>query len=1188
MRERAMTSHGDAASLQALRNEDERARKLALEEFTRPVVLIAGAGTGKTTALVRRLVSWAMGEGWKRHEQEDAERTAGEVLQRVVCITFTDKATLEMAARVHEVLAAVAEGKTQDWLPAELDAGVRSARAHALIAAEGRLRVSTIHGFCQGLLKTHALSAGLKPGFTVDSGGDVRRLLAEESFAELMPQLLAVRNVAVKSVLDSGHGVEDLLTVLREFVHTGVRSEDLEAMDLDIAKARRLAAELVPIATDLHKRIPVQARGEGRESRRLRLIEWLTSRASGEASFNCDVDTDLLETCDFKKLSVDPTKHERAALGSDAAHHQDLAGRVSEGASDLFRFDPELLGAAREVLLQLLRALEERLRLRGVVSFDDLLRHTRDLLDVHPDLAQELAAGMDQLMVDEVQDTDPCQYAIVKALAFGPGARPSLFVIGDPKQCIYTFRNADLAALDAFQAELLDHGAIEAKLSVNFRSTSAVLEEVSALVKPAMAEERGAQPRFEPLLAGKNSRVNFPTGTEAIEVWDVSPVAPPVAETTGPRGGKPKAAKKPDEPGVHVLRKREAAAVAEDILAQNAAGTPWKECLVLLRVRSDQNILLEAMRERGIPVQGENEKNWHRRREVVDAANALIAVLDHADDVALLGWLRSPMVGLPDAAVAAFWRTECRQRLGDASFKADRSDIGHESTGCIKAAVAIADDALQVAGIEMPSFTASLSTAIRDLLFLRWHFAHSDLATFFGEFRRRTGCMATESRRSLGELRLIGVEDLLADVQADLAAGRPHTRVVEDLRARLRADIAVDTTLPVDPQVDAVRVMTVHKAKGLEADQVWFCDVSRKKHTATVGLDHETAVHRSAGRGGRGRICAFEMFGARSLGVAEAKTASERREELEVVRLLYVAATRARHRLVISGGLESLTKDGGPSQSLQLLRVLAPRHAAGCAQARSAFASGAATWLQTGDTPVLWRRISVAEKPASGSPKEKAAVPVLAVVPEIAADARVRAMLPLTIAVSSLHSSGVKAAAEEEEGDLDGARLRKTAAERGTLLHKALELWNAENAPAAELRRITEVLRLDVPAPGNPVTDESRRTALAALTKFAGSTLCERFVVVAPRIRAREFPLLAPGGSHASGALIGTIDMLYEDADGTIVIVDYKSDRSEIPELIERHRLQLATYVEALRAFLPAQSVRAELWSFHNDVIVRI
>lgn len=1172
---------------ESLRREDATARELAQQEFKQPVVLIAGAGTGKTTTLVRRLVTWAMGEGWDRRQQGDAERTAGEVLQRVVCITFTDKATLEMAARVHEVLAAIAEGKPQDWLTLPLDATTQVARARALIAAEGRLRVSTIHGFCQGLLQSHAMTAGLKPLFTVDSDGDVRRLLAEEVLAELMPQLLDAHSPALKAVLDSGHGVGDILSVLRELVHAGVRSDDLALMDLDVATARCRATELLSLANEVHARIPVGARGEGRQSRRMRLIEWLSSRANGERAFDREADQDLLNNCDFKKLADELNQDEQGALSPNAAHYQELAGRVSEGAKDLLRFDPVLLGAAREVLMQMLRALEEKLRLRGVVTFDDLLRQARDLLVNQPDLAAELAAGMDQLMVDEVQDTDPCQYAIVKALAFGAGARPALFVIGDPKQCIYTFRNADLAALDEFRAFLISNNAVVEKLSVNFRSNAVVLDEVSELIKPAMLPAIGEQPAFEQLLAAKPTAVNFAPGTQAIEVWDVSQHAPPVVVPVGPRGGKGKPPKKPDGPGVHVLRRREAAAVAEDIFAQNAAGTPWKECLVLLKVRSDQNIILEALRERGIPVQGENEKNWHRRREVVDAANALIAVLDHADDVALLGWLRSPMVGLPDAAVAKFWDSDCRKQLSSGQLKADGVVIRPEAEGFIKTAVVEASRAVAEAGLDELSFSRSVAAAIHDLLILRWHFAHSDLELFLTEFRKRTGCIATESRRLLGELRLLGVEDLLADVQSDLAAGRPHTRVVEDLRARLRADIKVDATMPVDPQVDAVRVMTVHKAKGLEANQVWICDVSRKKHTAHVGLENDTVVHRTAERAGRSRSCAFEMFDARSLGVAEAKAAAERREELEVVRLLYVAATRARHRLVISGELEDFAKSDGPGATYPLLDVLSKRHSAGYAAACSAFAGGAREYHQPGRTRVLWRHINGMPERISKVASEATVQHQIKVVPTLSSELR-NAALPLTKAISSLHTHKAVADPDAEEVDLDRDYIRKAAAERGTLLHKALELWDASSAPAAELQRLTRLLHLDVPAPDNAVTDAARRAAHATLTRFASSELCGKFVAIASRIRAREFPLLARGGGAASGALIGTIDMLYEEPDGTIVVVDYKSDVCDAQPLLEKHRTQLLTYVQALKEFFKNAAVRAELWSFHLGEVVRV
>jgi len=1163
-----------------LRAEDQQARAFALEEFAKPVVLIAGAGTGKTTALVRRLVVWALHQGWERHACDDMERTAGIVLQRIVCITFTDKAALEMAARVHQQLSALLEKPEQEWLKVSVGPATLQARARALLAAEGRLRVSTIHSFCSAVLRQHALTADIAPQFTLDAEGDERRLLAEDVFAELMPQLLAQPTGPLKVLLEDGIGIDELLDVVREFVQLGLHSHELSRLVVDERAGRDFAREVLVEAQALHDSIEVNSRGKKQQQKREEFIAVMGNVAEGVLAFDGVELRALAKANGFSDLADRPLKEIQDALTPAGLEELRRGARnLDKRAEELSKFNPKVLSAAREILRELLEAVEARMRLRGVMTFDQLLSQTRDLLVQQPQVAALLAADMDQLMVDEVQDTDPCQYEIVRALAFGSGPRPGLFVIGDPKQCIYTFRNADIAALEDFRAELQQHGAKEMRLSLNFRSTELVLAEVQALMQDTMHAIPGKQPPFEALLAARDERPVFAPGTHAIEVWDASIAASPTTASSSGQNATKLSARR--------MRLREAALVADDILAQHAQGTPWSECLVLLRGLTDQALWLDALRERGIPVQAENERNWHRRREVVDAANGLVAVLDPKDGVALLGWLRSPMVGLPDAAVEAFWRTPCRTMLAQGVLAASASELSPEAQRNIHEAVRAAEAAVEKARIDMRGFGRSLEVALQDLLILRWHFVHSDLATFFAEFRRRSGCQVTEARRGLGELRLAVLEELMASTEAQLAAGRSPARVVEDLRARLRADLATETTMPVDPQFDAVRVMTVHKAKGLEAAHVWLCDVSRKLPQGSVGFRKASLVRVIPARGSQPRRCAVDILGYRSLGLQDAEEFAKERERLEIVRLLYVAATRARHRLVVSGDFSPLTGGKGVSQQQPLLLNLSVRHDAAASSARAALSSGERSFMPEGNSAVLWRSLADVDlRPPRSTRTETARErPRILVANALPQEICNQAKKPVTLAASKLHSNEKPTEVVEDETE-ESNSLRRVAAERGTLIHKVFELWDSSQPAETEAQRLMELLQLAEPAGTDKVLGDARAEALEFVRRFSGMRLFQRLQAVAARIRAREFPVLMPGGNDASGALIGTIDMVYEEPEGSVVIVDYKSDKCDEATLRARHRSQLAIYVDALGAVLAPKPVRAELWSIHNDCVV--
>ncbi len=162
-----------------LRQRDREARHAAQTRFEAPLVLQAGAGTGKTTTLIARLLSWTLGEGWERAvrrlaeravpgrpEEEAPDRVAADVLGRVVAITFTEAAAAEMAGRAARELAALAAGgEAAGWLDAALlpPAAERSRRARALLGTLDHLAVRTIHAFCRSLLADHPLEAGVHP-----------------------------------------------------------------------------------------------------------------------------------------------------------------------------------------------------------------------------------------------------------------------------------------------------------------------------------------------------------------------------------------------------------------------------------------------------------------------------------------------------------------------------------------------------------------------------------------------------------------------------------------------------------------------------------------------------------------------------------------------------------------------------------------------------------------------------------------------------------------------------------------------------------------------------------------------------------------------------------------------------------------------------------------------------------------
>src|SRR4051812_15448447 len=184
--------------------EDRAARRAAQTRFDRPLVLQAGAGTGKTTTLIGRLLAWTLGEGWERaarrlaeriekktgrRGEEGPDRVAAEVLGRVVAITFTEAAAAEMAGRAARELAALASGAPPpDWLEASVlpPAPDLVPRARALLGTLDHLAVRTIHAFCRGLLADHPLEARVHPDLTIDADGRLVEEVVRETVEDAL------------------------------------------------------------------------------------------------------------------------------------------------------------------------------------------------------------------------------------------------------------------------------------------------------------------------------------------------------------------------------------------------------------------------------------------------------------------------------------------------------------------------------------------------------------------------------------------------------------------------------------------------------------------------------------------------------------------------------------------------------------------------------------------------------------------------------------------------------------------------------------------------------------------------------------------------------------------------------------------------------------------------------------------
>jgi ATP-dependent helicase/nuclease subunit A len=1271
-------------SREELRAADRAARRTARTTFDRPVVLEAGAGTGKTATLVARILTWALGPGWERvHERlapaqgsaqgsteradQQVERTASAVLGGIAAITFTEAAAAEMSERVALSLARLVAGEVPTGMAAEdlPPAAVRTARAHALLGTLDHLVVRTIHAFCRGLLAAWPVESARHPAFTVDADGRlVEGLVSEVVEASLRTVYGDPGDPDLLALAARGIGPPQLVEALVALVQQGLPAAALADDPCGPAAAAALRDRLATAAAEVHG-ILSECLRQGRCSptahaleegldrlrgrlvdlgpahRGLRLVTGLAGRLEAgrpEASLPAVVESSAL--LDLRAAAAEhlPEKLverlQQWAKGKLTGVAEEnllspvrapLAAACAELAPllrHLAKLDPELLGEARRGLLPLLRRVEEEMRSRGIETFQGLLAGAASLLAGHPEVAARERRRIDQLLVDEFQDTDVLQCELLARLALDgaldgpPAERPGLFLVGDPKQSIYGWRSADLAAYDGFLARVSAAGGTVHTLSENFRSVPAVLAEVERTIAPVMPAIAGVQPPFVPLLPcpEKELAAGFvrrtPRQRRPVEHW---------------------AAAEERASATALATEREAAALAADLIELHATGSlAWKDVGVLLRSTGDLDIYLEALRRANIPYQVGRDRQYYRRREVIDAAALVRAVLDPGDHLALLTWLRSPVVGVPDAALVPLWNRRFPQAVTELTGELTGSDPGQ--LAALRALIAEAARALP-AGIPglagLAGWEHALVAAVGQLAELRRSFAEDPADLFVERLRRLTLVEAVEAARYLGAYRLANLDRFFRQLRTALDEG-DVTAVLRLLRQSVAVGQDAEEAQPRQEGEDAVSVLTIHGAKGLDFAHVYLLqlhkltDVPDKRAETRVGRlpgPRETADDGPA---------EYRLFGAATPGWAEVEARRERVEAAERVRLLYVAMTRAKDRLVLAGSWPE--GEGGPRpperarSHVDLLRHRTGLPADGFAALRAvaAAAEGAAHGTALDGDDILWRfpDLEAAEEPAATLWQERSREQ-----PPDAATARrsaalyadlrqeagqrmarrwsaaaseeaheqlreVTAVRRFAEAGTAAESAGVHEGGEPALGDP-----RAAAMAAGGAVHRALETWDLAAEPAAELARQTARLPASLAALGVGEADRGRalRRARTALDAFAQGPLLPRLAALRKGIVARELPVLLPPRENADdgpvGFVAGAIDLLYRDPQGGgMVIADYKTDEADeeaLPALAAAYAHQGAVYVRAVQQALGLPAApRFELWFLRAGVVV--
>jgi ATP-dependent helicase/nuclease subunit A len=820
---------------------DQDTRDRLLGELDRTFFVEAGAGTGKTKTIVDRIVRLV-----------EAGKLA---MEHLAAITFTEAAAAELRDRVREGLERAAAGDRPD------QARERCLRA---IAEIDLAAIQTIHSFAGGLLRSYPLEAGLPPGFaTLD---EIERDVAFEDRFRSWFWGAALEHPARETI--------------RRALLLGLTQEHLH----DLAKALAEQYDLLTSSTTWPAPPPGDALGTAREvgARLEDLAGWITYALKGP-------DDPLAQH--VARLQPGAERLRRAATEDQAlAALHELGplkigkgnqrgwGRLPDGrnACTAIKDALEEAQAAVEQLLAshrgvVLAAVLELLRdftltsvaqrkLDGVATFQDLLAWARDLLRDHPDVRRRAQRRYQRIFVDEFQDTDPLQAEIVFYLAADPDAplpadwrdiRPvdgKLFVVGDPKQSIYRFRRADIAVYDALLRRLRH---CQERLVQNFRSVRPVIDWVNHHFEHHMQEREGLQPpyvmlearweRFEGELSCGVYRLGMASTAKAADLAKTEAEALARLARAAREDGWLVSDR--DDHGNRVLRPAD-----------------YRDICVLIPTRTHLRSLERAIEAASVPYRLESGALLLATQEVRDLLAGLRAIEDPSDQVALVAALRSPAYGCSDADLL---------RWVDGGGRLSHERPGEGPDGPVK--TALADLAGFHARRHSLSPPALIETYIRERLLI---------GAAFGEPRPR------EAWRRL--------RYLVARARSFTATGRHSLRAFLDWIAGLERAAARDVeSAEAEPDEDAVRIQTIHGAKGLEFPIVLLARLGGSlgggNSSVAVIADRESGeLHCRIGQSWK--TLAYDQAAARE----------KEMEEQEHIRLLYVAGTRARDHLVLS------------------------------------------------------------------------------------------------------------------------------------------------------------------------------------------------------------------------------------------------------------------------------------------------
>jgi ATP-dependent helicase/nuclease subunit A len=1116
----------------------------------RDVVVTAGAGTGKTRTLVGRYLSLL------------DERVP---LRKIVAITFTLRAAREIRNRVREEVRRFLETEPEQqesWREAYdgLDAA----------------RIGTIHSLCAEILRRHPVEAGLDPRFAMLEEG----------------QMALERARAVSTALSWAADEESAACLFDYYQDASLRALLTSAMErsLDVTLALRGNSEaiwstwqpllLAPFCTFFRDpavidemQVLLDARASGLLDDALSAGDKLAPYLA-EALGHWDAAQDAIASQDLAACASTAARWRSAIPGGKGTARVWGQHGVKEAAAalraifdesmgflpgpDALIVDERIAGEILPAFVAVYRHAQDAYCLvkqqRRALDFDDLESRTLTLLSEHPDVLCEWQGEVEALLVDEFQDTNGRQRDLVQLLN---GNRGRLFIVGDAKQSIYGFRGADVTVFRSKRAEIIAAGSPPHDLSTTYRAHPGLVGAHMALLQPVLGTDPDpARPFVEPFGNTESGRDGAAEG-----------ITPPFVElhlAPGTRdGGAPERAARAL---AHRLSQLMAAGIRleqTDPETGERATVPlnYGHVAILCRATSSFAPFEDGLEAAGIRYLTVSGRGFYGRPEVRDLLNALQALGDPSDDLAMVGLLRSPAFAVDDMTIY--------------NLRQSQRDLELPSLWALVESLAGSSSA---AGVSDATSLCALPESLNGL-----RRAHDVVARLSLSMGRRSAAdqlkAYVDETRYLAILLAGGQERAVRNVRKLLddaaASGMMSAGELEDYVAALR-----DTTSREGEAhglaSEAVQIMSIHQAKGLEFPIVVIGDVSKEaRNSDGLLVDNCFGLVLPPPRevptdldeaGGSPRPTPV------SLAYRRAQAAQADREAAEADRLLYVAATRAEEMLILCGVVR--TSQAGKLQPAGMLARLDTALDLG-AHVPACGANGTQTHVCDWTLPCGEKGKPVAVRGFVYEPNGD--IPPAAPPTERAPSAETSP--PVTAMLEPLVPAGTHRDVALQRVDLDPPqrvwrvvpRTKRPYAPAwviGQLVHRALSRWSfPDSDPGFARWADAEAQDCGLTSPGE------RRDALSGarrlLGRFQGSPLY-REMASAERLDEVPYSVLGSDGEVDSGI----IDSLYRTASGW-TLVEFKTDdvRSEdgLQRLLDRvdYVPQVARYLYACEQLLP-------------------